>query len=128
MNCKYCGTELDETFNACPSCGAAIVEKRKSENLQENHPPQYHYIRPLPQRSHGRNRGNQSLIFGIISVFFGSTGLYATSIFRLFGIVFGFLAISIASKDKKIGKNYTAGFILGIIGLSLGILRLIFWR
>ncbi len=97
-----------------------MEETIDQENLNSN---VFYQQRALPNST-------ASLVLGIISIV--GCGLYGIP-----GLVCGIIAISLHNKDKKVYatnpnlyahsfKNSKAGYICGIIGLSLSILFMIF--
>lgn len=112
--CIECGKEIEESWNACPSCGKAIRgrEDPKSQPVAQPQPrpPQYQ-TRPY-QRSYsmgGQNTyGAVALVCGIIGLFCG-------------GVIFGIVAIVMGGLGLNRDENSsmaTIGLVLGIIDIA----------
>ena len=138
MFCRECGTKNEDDAKFCRNCGLPIVPIE--ETVADGQPgaaqqagPQtgMPYGQPGPQAAYAA-QGNMtkptsasavlSLIFGIISVVFCFT--------IVFSIGFGIAAIILSVTDRK--KNGSsgltiAGLVLGIIGISLALLIVIWF-
>lgn len=118
--CIECGSEIEESWNACPSCGKVLKEVNVSQPQPVAQPqpvsqpqpqPQPYQTRPY-QRSYstgGQNTyGTVALVCGIIGLFCG-------------GILFGIIAIVMGglglSKDDNTG--------MAVIGLVLGLIDIV---
>lgn len=63
---------------------------------------------------------------GLLSIICSLLNYFGVIFIHIVGIILGFFAINFVKKDKKaIGKYSKAGFIMGILGLSLGVLAFI---
>jgi hypothetical protein len=107
MNCRSCGAENQETFEACKHCGALL------QAAVGNQP----YAGPT-----GSNRkATVSLVCGIVSLFFFPAALLA--------IVFGHLSLGEIRKSagsRSDYRNAKTGLTLGYIGVGLlGILLVV---
>ena len=119
--CKQCGSELENGVKFCPKCGAA-VESGVTVNTT---PPIVSESRQQPEvkaksadTGHGLAIG--SLVCGIIGIalwFFGYTCLIS--------VVLGIVGLVLAGNAKKEGNTEgirTAGFIVSLIALIIGII------
>lgn len=119
--CKQCGSELENGVKFCPKCGAA-VESGVATNPT---PPIASESRQQPEvkvksadTGHGLAIG--SLVCGIIGIvlwFFGYTCLIS--------VVLGIVGLVLAGNAKKEGNTEgirTAGFIVSLIALIIGII------
>ena len=119
--CKQCGSELENGVKFCPKCGAA-VESSVEVNTT---PPTVSECRQQPEvkmksadAGHGLAIG--SLVCGIIGIvlwFFGYTCLISV----VLGIV-GLVLAGNAKKEGNIEGIRTAGFIVSLIALIIGII------
>ncbi|MFX1324008.1 MAG: zinc-ribbon domain-containing protein [Promethearchaeota archaeon] len=105
--CKYCGKEINDSWNVCPNCGKALKDIKSFNNKQD----MFHnrHIQ-LVQIGPGNSFGALALVGGIIGVFF------LGFIFGIIAMIFGGIGIS---KDLKKG--------MAIGGLILGIIDLMYW-
>ena len=123
--CKQCGSELENGVKFCPKCGAA-VESGVATNPA---PPIASESRQQPEvkaksadAGHGLAIG--SLVCGIIGIvlwFFGYTCLIS--------VVLGIVGLVLAGNAKKEGNTEgirTAGFIVSLIALIIGIIITIY--
>lgn len=121
MFCPKCGVKQREGSKFCHNCGTRVAdnglekeinqEEVKSDNSVEL-PAKEPVVKAedaVPKQE--KKTTNVGLIMGIISVF------------SFFGIVFGILAILFGTKPEE--KNKDAAKILGIVGIILGIFRII---
>ena len=155
MFCRSCGTENDESAKFCRGCGLPIVPVEETENpkpveddaapSQAGPTPQGQpyqggqgpvngqpYGQPGPQAAyaaHGQMVKQPTSGSAVVSLIFGILSVVCCS-GVIFGIGFGITAICVGASDrKKNGSNgvATAGLILGIIGLSLAVIFLIWF-
>ena len=123
--CKQCGSELENGVKFCPKCGAA-VESGVATNPA---PPIASESRQQPEvkaksadAGHGLAIG--SLVCGMIGIvlwFFGYTCLIS--------VVLGIVGLVLAGNAKKEGNTEgirTAGFIVSLIALIIGIIITIY--
>ena len=123
--CKQCGSELENGVKFCPKCGAA-VESGVATNPA---PPIASESRQQPEvkmksadAGHGLAIG--SLVCGIIGIvlwIFGYTCLIS--------VVLGIVGLVLAGNAKKEGNTEgirTAGFIVSLIALIIGIIITIY--
>ena len=123
--CKQCGSELENGAKFCPKCGAAVegdaVAKPASPTSSESrHQPEVKA--KSADAGHGLAIG--SLVCGIIGIvlwFFGYTCLIS--------VVLGIVGLVLAGNAKKEGNTEgirTAGFIVSLIALIIGIIITIY--
>jgi len=117
--CTSCGSELEESWNACPNCGRILresqVPQQQSISQAQSQPlraPQPYRVQPY-QRSYSSGNGN---IYGIVSLVCGLIGLFGAILY--FGIVLGIVAIAMGG----IGLSRDDNNSMAVIGLILGII------
>ena len=123
--CKQCGSELENGVKFCPKCGAA-VESGVATNPA---PPIASESRQQPEvkmksadAGHGLAIG--SLVCGIIGI-----GLWFFGYTCLISVVLGIVGLVLAGNAKKEGNTEgirTAGFIVSLIALIIGIIITIY--
>ena len=123
--CKQCGSELENGAKFCPKCGAAVegdaVAKPASPTSSESR-QQPEVKAKSADAGHGLAIG--SLVCGIIGIvlwFFGYTCLIS--------VVLGIVGLVLAGNAKKEGNTEgirTAGFIVSLIALIIGIIITIY--
>ena len=104
--CKQCGSELENGVKFCPKCGAAV-----ESSVEVNTTP--------PTVSEFRQQVSGSI--GIVLWFFGYTCLIS--------VVLGIVGLVLAGNAKKEGNTEgirTAGFIVSLIALIIGIIITIY--
>jgi hypothetical protein len=122
--CSYCGTELEESWNVCPTCGKKLKETeshpyRFQSQVQPNQSTDQVVRNPYRQSRltsyqkvyttrAGYNYGSASLICGILGLIIGI--FFIGPLLGILAIIFGGIGIS---------RDETAA--LGAIGLILGI-------
>lgn len=119
--CKQCGSELENGVKFCPKCGAAVdgnVEVKSASPTPFESRQQTAVKVKSADAGHGLAIG--SLVCGIIGIvlwFFGYTCLIS--------IVLGIVGLVLAGNAKKEGNTEgirTAGFIVSLIALIIGII------
>ena len=114
--CTECGKEVEESWNACPSCGKVLKEVNipQPQPVAQPQPqpqPQPYQTRPYP-RSYSvggqNNYGTAALVCGILGIFCG-------------GILFGIVAIVLGGLG--IGRDDNNG--MAVIGLILGLIDIV---
>ena len=123
--CKQCGSELENGAKFCPKCSAAVegdaVAKPASPTSSESR-QQPEVKAKSADAGHGLAIG--SLVCGIIGIvlwFFGYTCLIS--------VVLGIVGLVLAGNAKKEGNTEgirTAGFIVSLIALIIGIIITIY--
>ena len=123
--CKQCGSELENGAKFCPKCGAAVegdaVAKPASPTSSESRQQPEVKVKSA-DAGHGLAIG--SLVCGIIGIvlwFFGYTCLIS--------VVLGIVGLVLAGNAKKEGNTEgirTAGFIVSLIALIIGIIITIY--
>ena len=114
MFCKFCGKEIDDDVKFCPACGG-IITNEDTPVVEEPVPVFNPYLEEKLE-----NCAKKSLIFGILSLAFGS----------IIGFIFALIgkgqAKSYASLNCGVldGKA-KIGNILSTIGIPYGILSFI---
>ena len=106
--CKKCGAQLEDGAKFCPKCGAT----------QEQAAPQAAPVAAAPVAEQGPWKvfAILGLVFGIVGlVFFWAT--YAGPALAATGLVFSILGKKSVSKKGMA----TAGLVLSIVGLALGV-------
>lgn len=106
MFCSNCGTNNADGATFCANCGASLGAT----------PVQSYNAAPANAEQPAKGLSIASLVLGIISLI-------------AFAIIAGTLAIVFSCVAKKKGntsKMTTAGLVLGIVGISLWLLMLIF--
>lgn len=123
--CKQCGSELENGVKYCPKCGAAVdgnVEVKSASPTPSESRQQAEAKVKSADAGHGLAIG--SLVCGIIGIvlwFFGYTCLIS--------IVLGIVGLVLAGNAKKEGNTEgirTAGFIVSLIALIIGIIITIY--
>ena len=123
--CKQCGSELENGVKFCPKCGAAVessVEVNATALTVSESRQQAAVKVKSADAGHGLAIG--SLVCGIIGVvlwFFGYTCLIS--------VVLGIVGLVLAGNAKKEGNTEglrTAGFIVSLIALIIGIIITIY--
>lgn len=123
--CKQCGSELEKGVKFCPKCGAAVdgnVEVKSASPTPSEARQQVAVKVKSADAGHGLAIG--SLVCGIIGVvlwFFGYTCLIS--------VVLGIVGLVLAGNAKKEGNTEeirTAGFIVSLIALIIGIIITIY--
>jgi len=132
--CRKCGNKLEESWNACPNCGAPLSDSTFHERPDENpfekrfrNPYRQEFVEsPRKERRIAQIKlyGNLSLLFGIFSLIFGFvlgmfTGQFGWVILE---IIFGILATIFGGVTLYKGEiSYIAlgGLILGGASLIL---------
>ena len=123
--CKQCGSELENGAKFCPKCGAAVegdaVAKPASPTSSESRQQPEVKVKSADA---GHGLANGSLVCGIIGIvlwFFGYTCLIS--------VVLGIVGLVLAGNAKKEGNTEgirTAGFIVSLIALIIGIIITIY--
>lgn len=119
--CTKCGAQNADNAQFCESCGGKL-ESQQPINTQQtvvNEQPivnQQQNQTQGQQNTAGKGLGIASLVCGIVSFF-------------CFGLILGILAVVFGGIAK--GKGYkggmaTAGIVLGVIGLALYVICIIF--
>lgn len=123
--CKQCGSELENGVKFCPKCGAAVdgnVEV-KSASPTPSESRQQAAVK-VKSADAGHELAIGSLVCGIIGIvlwFFGYTCLIS--------VVLGIVGLVLAGNAKKEGNTEgirTAGFIVSLIALIIGIIITIY--
>ena len=113
--CINCGSEIEETWNACPNCGKVLRETRIPQQPampQPQQAPQPHQVQPY-QRVYSSGGGNT---YGIVALVCGLIGLLGALYFL--GIVLGIVAMVMGG----IGLSRDDNNSMAVIGLILGII------
>jgi hypothetical protein len=114
--CIECGSEIDDSWNACPNCGKVVRgrEVTPPQPIAPPSPPQPPQ-QPNPYRTQPYQRsyatGGQST-YGVVALVCGIVGLFCG------GIIFGIVAIIMGGMGLNRDENTGAA----IIGLVLGII------
>ena len=120
--CTNCGTELEESWNACPNCGKKLKEEEISHSLPQQQPyiptqPPSVQVQPY-QRAYKPTLANPygiaALICGLLCLIFGIS--YASPILGIAAIILGGFGIS---RDENNA--------MAMIGVILGILDFVFF-
>lgn len=109
--CPNCGTQNADSAQFCEKCGTQLVAQQPVNNQQQNQPTN----QPMVP---GKGFAITSLVCGIVSFF-------------CFAIILGILAIvfgSVAKSKGYKGGMATAGIVLGIVGMALYVLMILFWK
>ncbi len=112
--CINCGSEIEDSWNACPNCGKILREiqiPRKQAIPQAQ--PQFQQTPQPYQRSYSSGGKN---IYGAVALICGLIGLFGA--FAYFGIVLGVVAIAMGG----IGLSRDDNNAMAVIGLILGII------
>lgn len=123
--CKQCGNELENGAKFCPKCGAAVetsteVQSTVSVTPEVKHPTN----EKIKSEEAGHGLAIGSLVCGIIGVvmwFFGYTCIVS--------VVLGIVGLVLAGNAKKEGNAEgirTAGFVISLIALIVGIIITIY--
>jgi hypothetical protein len=115
--CTNCGSEVEDSWNACPNCGKTLKEAEIPQLQPQQQPqapvqPQVIQTQPYHRTyssSWNNNYGSAALIIGIIGLFCGIS--YAGLVLGIAAIILGGLGIS---RDENNA--------LAMIGIVLGIL------
>lgn len=113
---QKCGSSVGANEHYCPVCGARIEEETNDVFSQQytatsNEKPAYY---------------NSTMVFGILSVVFSAINYLGVPFVHLVGIILGSIALQYAKRDKQSSGTFnSAGKILGIVGLTLGIIAII---
>ncbi|MCK4286462.1 MAG: zinc-ribbon domain-containing protein [Candidatus Lokiarchaeota archaeon] len=117
--CTNCGSEIEDSWNACPNCGRVLRESQIPQQqsipqtqLQPQRAPQPYRVQPY-QRSYSSGNGN---VYGIVALVCGLIGLFGAVLY--FGIVLGIVAIAMGG----IGLSRDDNNSMAVIGLILGII------
>ena len=120
--CSNCGSEVEDSWNACPDCGRILKETQVPQQqtipqVQPQPQPTTNPYRVQPyQRSYSSGNGNT---YGIVALICGLIGLCGA--FLYFGIVLGIVAISMGG----IGLNRDDNNSMAVIGIILGIIDIV---
>lgn len=123
--CKQCGSELEKGVKFCPKCGVAVegnaeVKPVSSTSSGSRQQP----VVKVKSADAGHGLAIGSLVCGIIGIvlwFFGYTCLIS--------VVLGIVGLVLAGNAKKEGNTEgirTAGFIVSLIALIIGIIITIY--
>jgi len=112
--CTDCGSEVEDSWNACPSCGKVLRETHAPQPQPQPTPNPYR-VQPY-QRSYSSGNGNT---YGIVALVCGLIGLCGAVAY--FGVVLGIVAISMGG----IGLNRDDNNSMAVVGLILGIIDLV---
>lgn len=110
MYCTNCGANLPDGTKYCSSCGAPVGVPQRPMQVTYAQPNYIPYQQP--ETTSGKGLAIASLVLGIIGVFY-----MGTFVFSLVGLILGCVA---RGKGYKKGIG-TAGIVLGIVGLILGL-------
>ena len=130
MFCKYCGNELTENANFCPSCGKFISESKPatedyiSAGVVDEAPNALEYDQVLEEERDAAGRG--VLKFAILGIAF------ACSFFlSLLGLIFAIVSrAKLGAYLARYGETRgpaTVGKHLGIAGLITSIVMIVFF-
>ncbi|MCC6094183.1 MAG: zinc-ribbon domain-containing protein [Eubacterium sp.] len=120
--CKKCGNELPDGTKFCPKCGAPVDEHPEAGTGSANQPTGTDINATHEDGAHGQALG--SLICGIVGVvmwFFGYSCIVS--------VILGIVGIVLAENAKKSGNlegMRTAGFVLSVIALIVGVIVTIY--
>ena len=117
--CINCGSEIEDSWNACPNCGKVLKEAKVPQQptipqvqVQPQQAPQPYQVQPY-QRRYSSGGGNT---YGIVALICGLIGLLGAMAY--FGIVLGIIAIATGGMGLSRDDNNA----MAIIGLILGII------
>ncbi|MDD3999712.1 MAG: zinc ribbon domain-containing protein [Bacilli bacterium] len=118
MKCRYCNKDISENVNFCIYCGEAN-DKTLDQKIDDNLISSNSWTPPK-----NNNAVNNSLITGVIALFFG---FFIGNFFGLVAIVLGVFAIIYGVKGIKAGavKKSVLGATFGFLGILFGIIFLI---
>jgi len=111
--CSNCGTEVDQSWNACPKCGTALGGMGISQ------PTPLPYTQQV-KGQYGKPSSGKSHKHSILALIFGAIGLFLF-IIPIIGIILGVLAIIFG----LIGLTSDEDNVMAVIGLIAGILSII---
>lgn len=122
MFCKFCGNEIADGVKYCPKCGAA-AETTSAPTVDEVFTSEFTATPTVdPAVEQAKNsRATKSLVFGILSLVFGS----------IVGLIFAILGIKNAKAYAELNRGIIegkakAGKILSTIGIPLSIISFIY--
>lgn len=118
--CSNCGTKVDQSWNACPKCGTALGGGLDSQSTPQYYTPSYTKEVQKPSGWKSHKHSALALIFANIGLFGG--------LFTGVGIIFGILAIFFGITGIRRDEDRVMailGIIVGAIDLILGIIVLI---
>ena len=117
MFCNKCGANLPDGTRTCTNCGADLAGQAQPVYQQPVYQQPVYQQQPVDP---GKGLGIAAMVLGIISL------LCFPYILGTLGIILGAVGLN---KSKAVGmKNgmAVAGIVLGIIGIALWVLMLIF--
>ena len=125
MFCSHCGAQIADGSQFCPNCGKTMTQGSGADGAQNGAPidfTQNYSADPMAgvNNEEGKPLAIASLVLGIIAVVCCFTGIGS-----IVAIICGIIGIVLAGKSKNrgyFGGMRTAGFVLSIIGLVLGVL------
>ena len=122
MYCKFCGNEIADGVKFCPKCGAA-TETTSAPTVDEVFTTEFTATPTVdPAAEQAKNsRANKSLVFGILSLVFGS----------IVGLIFAILGIKNAKAYAALNRGIVegkakVGKILSTIGIPVAIITFIY--
>lgn len=124
MYCAKCGKEMDDSAKFCPACGAdAGVETAASPELPSYQAPSY------GAASSSESDQSQSSGSGVGAMVCGIIGLVLCWV-PIIGLILSIVALALGAKGRKtlpLDKRgmATAGFVMGIIGMVIGIIYIV---
>lgn len=128
MNCKYCGRQLNgESY--CPGCGSPVAveptqqypnQQYPNQQYNQQYPNQQYY---QPNNANGTPTGlpkDQNAITGFVC---GLIGFFCCAIAGIPGLICSILS----QQDIKAGKVDPGNKTLGMVGMILSIISLVYW-
>lgn len=116
--CQKCGAQNADNAQFCVGCGTPFAQQ------QPNGASQQQYMYQQQQQSNGNVPAQPGKGLAIASMVCGIVSFFC------FGVILGILALifgGIAKSKGYKGGMATAGVVLGVIGLAIYVLGLIFW-
>lgn len=133
MNCKYCGRQLNGE-NYCPGCGSPVTYDQPQQqypnqpNYNQQYPnqqypnQQYNYNQP-GANPNGTPTGLPKDKNAVTAFVCGLIGFICCSIAGIPGLICGIMS----QQDIKNGKVDPGNKGLGLVGIILSIISLVYW-
>ncbi len=122
--CTYCGKEVEESWNACPTCGNSLKEKEITQSQlrprpRMTSPPQTIQARPSQRgftSSGNNNYGIASLISAVFGLLFAA--FFLAPVLGIAAVILGILGIN---RDEN-NALALIGIVVGILDIAIFLL------
>lgn len=113
--CAYCGTQMDDSVQYCPNCGAKVNEQAASPEFEQQQTV-FTAVPVPPVQNTNKHNGFAiaGLVLGIVSCFAWICCIHFITC--ILAVIFSAIALSQVKKSGEKGKGMAiAGMILGIV-------------